>query len=386
MTGPSPIAAAKAVKNAIEIQGMRDAHIRDAVAICELLAAITVDIEQQRRTGAEGLQQSLHHTHHEHVWDEQSASHALSAYRADRMYNRNESFATISAVGPNAAKAHYTPTDHTVRRIDSEHIFLLDSGGQYLDGTTDVTRTFHFGKPTDLQRETYTRVLMGAIDMATLRFASGTKDIHLSDIIARRHLLEIGLNYNHGTGHGIGTFLNVHEMTVGLGTSNSDGGTPLREGMFMSIEPGYYEPGSFGVRIENIVLVTKANTPHRFGGKDYLTFEPITLVPLEPRLIKIELLSVEHRKWLNRYNARVREYVGNRLQSLSKKAAFKWMVSKTAPIPLDDCPTISATKSSANTLNSCHSNYATLLCLSLLIVWFTRSYSNNVVHFSRASI
>lgn len=362
---------------------MKNAHIRDAVALCEFLALLSSDLEQQGN-GSQGLQAHA-------KWSELSAAAELSALRRGVPNNKGDSFETISAVGPNAAKAHYVATNLTSQALNRKQVYLIDSGGQYLDGTTDVTRTVHFGlqdqqsspSPSspvakDLEREAYTRVLMGAIDLTSFTFASGTKDIHISDLIARKHLMAIGLNYKHGTGHGIGVFLNVHDDTLGIGTSTSmEKGTVLQEGMFLSIEPGYYEDGNFGVRLENVVVVKKAKTPHRFSNKDYLTFEPVTLVPFEPKLIKKELLTRHHRRWLNHYNHMIRENIGKRLQLQNRKRAYDWLMSKTKHIDEDDCPKVlEVSLSSGLSLLRGSSLFATS-CLFLLTAFLLLSNTSS---------
>ncbi|NXP44026.1 XPP2 aminopeptidase, partial [Heliornis fulica] len=186
----------------------------------------------------------------------------------------------------NAALAHYSPSNGSSRKLSVDEMYLSDTGGQYLDGTTDVTRTMHWGVPTPLQKEAYTRVLMGNIDLSRLIFPPNTAG-RVVESFARRALWDVGLNYGHGTGHGIGNFLSVHEWPVGFQSNN----VPLTAGMFTSIEPGYYRDGEFGIRIEDVALVVEAQT--ETGEEPFLTFEVVSLVPYDRNLIDISLLSQE---------------------------------------------------------------------------------------------
>ncbi|XP_076336088.1 xaa-Pro aminopeptidase 1-like isoform X2 [Tachypleus tridentatus] len=281
----SPIIMMKIVKNEVEIEGMKNAHLRDAVALIDFVSLL----EEEVKAGI--------------PWDEIKAQEELSKYRLEQPLNKGDSFSTISASGPNGAVIHYSSKPETNRSIDTEHIYLLDSGGQYLDGTTDVTRTFHFGTPTDFQKETYTRVLMGAIELASFVFREGTRDKDF-ELLARKYLYEAGLNYNHGTGHGIGAFLCVHEFPPLISSASSDINVVLKAGMFSSDEPGYYEEGEFGIRLENIIMVTEAKT-------------------------KVN--------WLNDYHQKVRYLVGKELLAQDKGRAYAWMMNKTQHIPFYPC-------------------------------------------------
>lgn len=404
VSGPSPVAPMKAVKNAIEIRGMKEAHIRDALAYIETIAAVEKDLKSttysKNSTAAR--------------WDELSVAQLMTENRRKLDRNRGESFQTISCVGKNAALPHYTPSNTTCRLLSLDEVFLVDSGGQYLDGTTDVTRTFYFGaNPPDIVREAYTRVLMGMIDMSTLTFPSGWKDSSLSDIIARRYLLDVGMEYEHGTGHGIGDFLDVHENSIRIGSGNGKG-LSMREGMVTSIEPGFYYRGKFGIRIENDVLTIKASlgsdakrTPTCCRGssgvndsqlspapvvtapfpftpsKPFLTFETLTLIPLEPALIKLELLTYRHRKWINDYNHRIRGIVGKELKSMGKNDALKWMLDKTQSIPDDACRMSQVVSSSSTgSLSRSGLKGKNLLHTShLILVIITSVYLFGRIHF-----
>jgi Xaa-Pro aminopeptidase len=331
--GISPVARLKAVKNAIEIEGMRQASIRDSIAFIESMAIISRDLVDKGTTD----------------WDETTVSKLLSTQRKSLPNNRGDSFPAIVAVGPHAAKAHHRPNNASRTFVSRDEILLIDTGGQYLDGTTDVSRCFHFETPSDIEKEAYTRVLMGVIDLTTTKFPSGISAAHIPDAVARRHLLEAGLQYDHGTGHGIGVYLDPHENSIYIG---SETGFKVDAGMITSIEPGYYEAGRFGVRIENVVLITRADVyskPHANDNRannnfnnssksrEFLTFETLTLVPLEPKLIKTSLLTWKHRKWINEYNSKIRKIVGKELKRLQKFDALKWMNEKTSVIPEGDC-------------------------------------------------
>lgn len=333
----------KAVKTDSEVEGMRQAHWRDSLAISMLLAKLDEDIGDKKQLK---------------IWSEVGASKELSYFRTLMDYNYGESFETISAYGSRAAIVHYSPKETDRIMIGNESTYLLDTGGQYLDGTTDITRTMHFGKPTDTQRETYTRVLMGAIDCMSLVFFQPTKSpFRISDLLVRRHLMEIGLDYAHGTGHGIGLFSLVHEAPnliehyqfVSRRHRQAASEDPqkqqqqqqpavhqepimLQPNMFTSVEPGYYKENDFGIRLENIVVTQKLtlqkisqgiasypNSSDHVGkrgsrakgsgpktDRQLLRFEPISLVPFEPKLIKFELLSNKQKIWLNSYNLLVR--------------------------------------------------------------------------------
>ncbi|KAI6021685.1 Creatinase/aminopeptidase [Pisolithus microcarpus] len=229
---PSPVAALKAIKNSIEIEGFRRCHIRDGLNSGEKV-------------------------------DEYQGAKQLAKFRSVLDNFMGLSFTAISSVGPNAAIIHYSPDPSDCTMITKDQIYLCDSGGQYLDGTTDVTRTWHFGVPADDEKRAFTRVLQGHIAMDTVIFPAGTTETQF----ARRPLWEDGLDYRHGTGHGVGHFLNVHEAY------NS---TALKPGMTVSNEPGYYADGKWGIRIENVVVVREVSTPYNFGGVKYLGFEHVT--------------------------------------------------------------------------------------------------------------
>jgi len=293
---------------------MKASSIRDAVALIEF-----ADILER------GMKSRV-------VWDELKAAKKLKQLRQEQKHNRGLSFPSISAYGKNGAVIHYKPNNVTNTKIGYDAFYLLDSGGQYLDGTTDVTRTFHYGTPKPFEIEVYTRVLMGAIDLARATFLDGTPDTRL-DILARWNLFKVGLNYRHGTGHGIGSYGFIHESPIQVRVYSSEE-HPMREGYFFSDEPGYYETDMGGVRLETILQTVK-KTDALYQEKNYgnfLAFEPVTLVPFEPHLIDYNLLSDDQINWLNYYNRLTREKVGAELKKQEKTSALKWMMERTEPI------------------------------------------------------
>ncbi|NXW88291.1 XPP2 aminopeptidase, partial [Alopecoenas beccarii] len=214
-----------------------------------------------------------------------------------------------------------SPSNRSSQKLSVDEMYLLDSGGQYLDGTTDITRTVHWGVPTPLQKEAYTRVLMGNIDLSRLVFPPNTAG-GVVESFARRALWDVGLNYGHGTGHGIGNFLSVHEWPVGFQSNN----VPLTAGMFTSIEPGYYQDGEFGIRIEDVALVVEAQTKEPF-----LTFEVVSLVPYDRNLIDLSLLSLEQIRYLNAYYETIQARVGPELQRQQLEEEYRWLQRNTEP-------------------------------------------------------
>lgn len=291
-----PCILPKARKNEGEIAGTRAAHRRDAGAMADFLAWLD-------REGPSGRQTEL------------SAAARLRGCREKLPLFRDLSFPTISGAGPNGAIVHYGVTEATDRVLAPGMLYLVDSGAQFLDGTTDITRTVAIGTPTDHQRACFTRVLKGHIALATARFPEGTTGAQL-DALARAPLWQGGLDFDHGTGHGVGSYLSVHEGPQRVARSGNE---PLLAGMIVSNEPGYYEAGAFGIRIENLLLVR--------GDPDFpgmLSFETLTFAPIDRRLIDTALLTPAERDWLNAYHAQVR-----------KIAACEdplWLEAATAPI------------------------------------------------------
>ncbi len=310
----TPVALMKAVKNERELAGMRHAHVKDAAAVVTFLAWLE---EQLVSRGMNDL-------------TEVSVSDQLELLRATQHDFVGLSFETIAGSGPNGAIIHYKADLATCRTLGKEEMFLLDSGAQFRDGTTDITRTVHHGNPTQHQKECFTRVLQGHIALASAVFPPGTVGPTL-DAFARQFLWYAGQDYAHGTGHGVGAFLNVHEGPIGIsstGRSHSVLSTPLQAGMVLSNEPGYYETGSFGIRIESLVIVGPAQTQHRFQEKQFLSFETITLVPIQRTLIDLTLMSKQQVDWVNSYHTKCREKVA----PLVEGKAREWLMRETEPI------------------------------------------------------
>ena len=302
--GPDPCILPKARKNAAEIKGMRIAHKRDGAAVARFLAWLDRELPQGRL-------------------DEITASRQLETIRSETQALKEISFDTISGAGPNGAIVHYRVTTATNRKLEPGQLYLVDSGAQYVDGTTDITRTVAIGKPTREMQERFTLVLKGHIGIATARFPKGTRGVDL-DPFARRALWEAGLDFDHGTGHGVGSYLSVHEGPQGISRRAM---TVLEPGMIISNEPGYYKEGAYGIRIENLVLVTEAGKVAG-GDREIMGFETLTLAPIDRRLVLPELLSPEELAWLNAYHARVADIIGPELGPLDRA----WLEAATAPI------------------------------------------------------
>lgn len=281
--GPDPCALPKAHKNGVEIAGTRAAHLRDGAALTTFLAWL-----EEAASGGE--------------LTELAAAHHLDELRARNAHFRGLSFPTISGAASNGAVVHYRVTPRTNRKLKPGDLFLIDSGAQYLDGTTDVTRTVAIGKPTVEMKDRFTRVLKGHIAVATTRFPAGTTGSHL-DILARRALWEAGLDFMHGTGHGVGSYLGVHEGPQRISKAYS--AVALEPGMIVSNEPGYYKAGAYGIRLENLVLVGPAE-PAPGAERDMLALETLTLAPLDLACVEPKLLTTEEIAWLDAYHERVR--------------------------------------------------------------------------------
>ncbi|XP_072027401.1 xaa-Pro aminopeptidase 1-like isoform X4 [Amphiura filiformis] len=305
----TPACTSKAVKNPVEIEGMRNAHIRDAVALCEYFSWLEKEVPKGNIT-------------------EISGADKLEGFRREQADFVSLSFTTISSVGSNGAIIHYSPKPETDRPINTQEIYLCDSGGQYRDGTTDVTRTMHFGTPTPHEKECFTRVLKGVISLASAIFPSGTKGI-LLDSFARQHLWQVGLDYVHGTGHGVGSFLNVHEGPQSISFRSGPPDTPITANIFLSDEPGYYEDGAFGIRTENVVVTVPAETKHHFKNQTFLTFETVTLVPIQLKMVEPSLLTESEISWINDYHVKCREIVGKELERQGRHEALKWLIKES---------------------------------------------------------
>lgn len=310
----SPVTKAKAIKNAVEIKNMKNCHIRDAAALCEYLAWLEKKIEANPNG-------------HEQLWEIQGADY-LESCRKQQEHFMGLSFPSISGSGPNGAVIHYHPEEATKRPIGKSEMYLIDSGAQYLDGTTDVTRTVHFGQPTEKERDCFTRVLKGHIQLARSVFPRLVKGSSL-DTFARQHLWSQGLDYLHGTGHGVGMFLNVHEGPSSISPRPSPDDPGLEVGQILSNEPGYYEDGAFGIRIENLVVLQKAETKYNFNQRGFLRMETITLVPIQLKMIDVNLLTDEEIKWLNSYHKTCRELVGEHLEKTGKQEVKQWLIEAT---------------------------------------------------------
>ncbi|CCD96247.1 putative aminopeptidase P [Bradyrhizobium sp. ORS 375] len=301
--GADPVSLLKAAKNAVEIEGTRRAHRRDAVALARFLAYIDREAPKGTLTEIDAVE-------------------ALESFRRETGALKDVSFPTISGTGPNGAIVHYRVTRKSNRRIMPGDLLLIDSGAQYEDGTTDVTRTIAVGAPTQEMRDRFTRVLRGHLAIARALFPDGTTGAQL-DTLARQFLWQAGIDFEHGTGHGVGSYLSVHE---GPARISKLGTTPLKRGMILSNEPGYYKTDAFGIRIENLELVVPKEVPG--AEKPINGFEALTLAPIDRRLIDVAMLSTEERAWLDAYHARVREAVRAALDEPDQL----WLDQATAPL------------------------------------------------------
>ncbi|MCR6633001.1 MAG: aminopeptidase P family protein [Magnetospirillum sp.] len=303
--GADPCALPKACKNPVELAGARAAHRRDGVAVVRFLAWL----EGQERV------------------DELGAAARLEAFRAEGVHFRGLSFPTIAGSGAHGAIVHYRSTAASNRFLQPGELFLLDSGAQYLDGTTDITRTVSIGTPGPEHRERFTLVLKGHIALARAVFPAGTTGSQL-DVLARQFLWRAGLDYDHGTGHGVGSFLSVHEGPQRVSKVGT-GAVALKSGMVLSNEPGYYKTGAYGIRIENLVAVVDASRPQG-GERDLLAFDTLTVVPFDRALIEPALLDQEERAWVDAYHAQV----AAELAPLLGAEERAWLERATRPLPV----------------------------------------------------
>jgi Xaa-Pro aminopeptidase len=299
-----PCLMPKACKNDVELSGIRAAHRRDGAALSKFLGWVAREAPQG------GVR-------------EMAAAEKLEAFRRQSNLLRDLSFGTISGAGPNGAIVHYRASEKTDRALAPGELYLVDSGGQYPDGTTDVTRTVAIGTPTAEMKKHFTLVLKGHIALATARFPAGTSGSQL-DALARLALWREGLDYDHGTGHGVGHYLCVHEGPQRI--SKLPNTVALKPGMIVSNEPGYYRTGAYGIRIENLVAVAKLGESE--GGGELLGFETLTLAPIDRALVDTSLLSADEIAWLDAYHARVRAEIGPQLEGAERK----WLEEATAPI------------------------------------------------------
>ncbi|GAA5953685.1 hypothetical protein JCM21900_001702 [Sporobolomyces salmonicolor] len=306
----SPISNLKSIKNATELQGFRDSHIRDGVALVRYFSWLERTLARgERLTEWEGAER-------------------LEEFRKQLPLFKGLSFSTISSTGANASVIHYSPSPTESAVIDKDQIYLCDSGAQFYDGTTDVTRTLHYGTPTSEEKRAYTRVLQGHIAIDQLVFPETVSGYQL-DAFARAPLWKDGLGYNHGTGHGVGHHGMVHEGPAGLGTRIGYNDVKLSAGLVLSNEPGYYQDGAFGIRIENLVAVVDARTPHQFGGLKYYTMERLTMCPIATNLIEPALLSLDELEWVNKYNAECRTKLEPMLRETGDQEAWEWLKRNT---------------------------------------------------------
>ncbi|WGF88167.1 aminopeptidase P family protein [Marinivivus vitaminiproducens] len=305
--GADPCVAAKARKNATELAGAKAAHLRDAAAMVRFLAWIDLDAEPGQTT----------------EWE---LAERLDAERAKDPLFRGPSFPTISASGPNGALPHYRVTEASARPLDEDALYVVDSGGQYLDATTDITRTIVIGRPTALMRRAFTAVLRGHIAIDQAIFPRGTRGGQL-DILARQHLWRMGLDFDHGTGHGIGSYLCVHEGPQRI--SKRSGDAVLEAGMIISNEPGYYKPGLFGIRIENLLTVVELPAPTD-AERTLMGFRNLTRVPIDRRLIDPVALSDDELAWVDSYHALVRKEVMPLVEADEDTAT--WLAGATSPL------------------------------------------------------
>jgi Xaa-Pro aminopeptidase len=302
--GADPIVLMKAVKNAAEIAGTHAAHRRDGVAMARFLAWLDQEAPRGKLTEIDAVK-------------------ALEDFRRDTGVLKDVSFPTISGAGPNGAIVHYRVTEHSNRRIGIDEMFLIDSGAQYEDGTTDITRTIIVGVPKPDMVDRFTRVLRGHIAIARSIFPDGITGAQL-DPFARQYLWDAGLDFDHGTGHGVGSYLSVHEGPARIAKL---GNAALKRGMILSNEPGYYKSGGYGIRIENLVLVTEA-APVADAERSLNAFETLTLAPIDLRLVAPAMMTEAEIAWLNSYHARVRET----LSSLVDAETRAWLEQATRPI------------------------------------------------------
>ncbi|KAF2128571.1 putative Xaa-Pro aminopeptidase P [Dothidotthia symphoricarpi CBS 119687] len=306
----SYVGDAKAVKNEVELEGMRQCHVRDGAALSEYFAWLEDQLVSKKAT-----------------LDEVDGADKLESIRSKHEKFMGLSFDTISSTGANAAVIHYKPEKGECAVIDPKAIYLCDSGAQYRDGTTDTTRTLHFTEPTEMERTAYTLVLKGNIALERVKFPKGTTGFAL-DSLARQFLWAEGLDYRHGTGHGVGSFLNVHEGPIGIGTRVQYSEVSLAVGNVISDEPGYYEDGKFGIRIENMIMVREVETKHKFGDKPYLGFEHVTMTPHCRNLVDMSLLTEDEKSFINEYHQEVFEKTSKYFEG--DNLTLEWLKRETA--------------------------------------------------------
>ncbi|MDJ0686704.1 MAG: aminopeptidase P family protein [Alphaproteobacteria bacterium] len=306
--GDDPCLLPKALKNPVELDGTRAAHRRDGAAVSRFLSWIDREAPKGGAT-------------------EISAADRLEAFRFQDDKITDLSFDTISGAGSDGAIVHYRVTEKTDRALQPGELYLVDSGGQYLDGTTDITRTVAIGAPSDEMKDRFTRVLKGHIAIARARFPEGVNGAQI-DSFARQHLWDVGLDFDHGTGHGVGSYLNVHEGPQRIAKG---GNQALQPGMILSNEPGYYKTGAYGIRIENLVVVVALEGQGQ-GDKRLYGFETITFAPIDLNLVDVSLLTEDERAWLNDYHAETRAKVAPQLTDEEDADARAWLEQATRAV------------------------------------------------------
>lgn len=302
---PDPCSLPKACKNETEIAGARAAHLRDGAAMVNFLAWLDAEAPKGQLTEIDVVT-------------------ALEGFRRQTNALRDISFETISGAGPNGAIVHYRVNTQTDRAVRPGELLLVDSGGQYVDGTTDITRTIAIGTTTEEHRSCYTQVLRGMIAVSMARFPKGVGGQHL-DVLARTPLWQAGRDYDHGTGHGVGSYLSVHEGPQGISRRST---VALAPGMILSNEPGYYREGAFGIRIENLIVVAPANRIPTGDDREMYCFETLTYVPFDRRLIQTSELTLAERDWIDRYHADTLELLSDRVEGEAKE----WLTAACAPL------------------------------------------------------
>ncbi|EEC13415.1 aminopeptidase, putative, partial [Ixodes scapularis] len=304
----APVKMMMTVKNNIELRGLKNAHLKDSIVFVILLARMEKDFLANK------------------PWTEVKIIHELARLRSQQHHYRGESFSTVAAVGPHTSMANYATRTRDPGVVLNGSVILIDSGAQYLDGTTDIARTVYYGVPSKYEKEIYTRVLIGMIDLFLTVFPEGTKDISL-DVVARRSLWSVGLDFLHGVSHGLGSYMSAHERKPQINCSLL---TDFDRYCFVKLtEPGFYEEDKFGIRLETTMAVSSFNTSYRFMSQRFCRFEPITFVPFDANLISWELLSRTQVEWLNDYNARTLDMVGSELKRMKNPEALAWLQAKT---------------------------------------------------------
>jgi Xaa-Pro aminopeptidase len=301
LQGADPCLLPKAIKNPVELAGIRKAHIRDGAAVAKLLYWLA---DQENVTELEVVDKLL-------------------SFRKQNDLFLEPSFDTIAGSGEHGAIVHYRASAESNRALKTGELFLLDSGGQYLDGTTDITRTVAIGTPTSEHKDRFTRVLKGHISLARAQFPEGTSGSQL-DALARQYLWQDGVDYDHGTGHGVGCFLGVHEGPQRI--SKRGGDVSLAAGMVVSNEPGYYKAGEYGIRIENLVAVAEKTSGE--NGRKFLGFETLTCAPIDTKLVALSMLTDEEKEWLNNYH----EWVKAELSPLMDAQEKRWLADYCLPV------------------------------------------------------